>query len=71
MYEQPQHLPFLQAIAWQHSALTALTEDEILSLYERGWHYRGVLADLTGEELAFVQKLATDKKSWIVIDVCP
>lgn len=64
-------LPFLQAIAWQHSTVDTLTEEEILSLYERGWHYRGVLADLTGEELAFVRQLATKQKSWIVVDVCP
>lgn len=65
----PAHLPFLQALCWQRNDITGLGYDEILDLYERGWNYRGVLADLEGEELAFVKALAQAKQSWLVNDV--
>ena len=65
----PLHLPFLQAICWQRDTVTNLDADEMLDLYERGWHYRGVLADLEGDELVFVKALATAKYSWLLNDV--
>jgi len=37
----------------------------MLNRYERGWRYRGVLADLEGEELDFVHNLAKKTDSWI------
>lgn len=65
----PVHLPFLQAICWQRGNVTDLDADEMLDLYERGWNYRGVLADLEGDELAFVKALAQAKHSWLINDV--
>lgn len=65
----PVHLPFLQAICWQRDNVTSLDVDEMLDLYERGWNYRGVLADLEGDELAFLKALATAKHSWLLNDV--
>lgn len=65
----PAHLPFLEAICWQQDDIQYFTQDEMLNCYERGWKYRGVLEDLKGEELVFVQKLALAKGSWLVADV--
>ncbi|MEZ5452468.1 MAG: hypothetical protein R3E93_06545 [Thiothrix sp.] len=65
----PAQLPFLQALCWQRDSLESLSTDEILDLYERGWNYRGILADLEGEELEFVKALAQAKQSWLVNDV--
>ncbi|WGZ95223.1 MAG: hypothetical protein QJT81_04305 [Candidatus Thiothrix putei] len=65
----PTHLPFLQAICWQQADVSQLTADEMLDLYERGWMYRGVLADVEGEERAFLKTLAESKHSWLSNDV--
>jgi hypothetical protein len=65
----PAHLPFLQAICWQQLDVSQLTDDEMLDLYERGWIYRGVLADLEGEERVFLKTLAEAKQSWLSNDV--
>jgi hypothetical protein len=65
----PDDLPFLRAICWQTGNVKHFTEDEMLDRYERGWHYRGVLADLEGEELDFLRRLAITKGSWLANDV--
>ena len=65
----PQDLPFLKAICWQVDDVKHFTVDEMLDRYERGWMYRGVLADLKGDELEFVHLLATAKGSWLATDV--
>ena len=62
----PKHLPFLKAICWQTQDIKHFTLPAMLNRYERGWKYRGVLADLEGEELEFVRKLAQKADSWIV-----
>jgi hypothetical protein len=46
-----------------------LTLHEMFTCYERGWHYRGILADLEGEELNFVRELANKIGSWVSGDV--
>lgn len=65
----PRELPFLSAICWDLRDISILTHDEMLNRYERGWEYRGVLADLEGEELAFLRQLAKMKGSWLQTDV--
>ena len=65
----PSHLPFLQAICWEMASISDFTLDEMLSRYERGWVYRGILAEVVGEELAFVRVLAEMKGSWLLNDV--
>jgi hypothetical protein len=65
----PTDLPFLKAICWQTDYVEHFTLDEMLNRYERGWKYRGVLADLEGEELEFLRRLANAKGSWLVTDV--
>jgi hypothetical protein len=66
---QPSQLPFLQAICWELGDVRVLNLDEMLSRYERGWTYKGVLADLEGEEKAFLKRLAKEKGSWLQLDV--
>ena len=65
----PQQLPFLQAICYDLRDVTVLTMDEILNRYERGWKYKGTLADLGTEERDFLAKLVRHKKSWLPVDV--
>ncbi len=67
----PVELPFLRAICWQTEDIAHFTLDEMLSRYERGWVYNGVLADLEGEERAFVARLAKEKGSWLVTRLTP
>ncbi len=65
----PDGLPFLQAVCWQTKDIRNFTLIEMLSRYESGWKYRGVLADLEGEELEFVRRLVKEFGSWIANDV--
>ncbi len=65
----PAGLPFLQAVCWQTKDIRRFTLFEMLSRYESGWKYRGVLADLEGEELEFVRRLVKEFGSWIANDV--
>lgn len=67
--EIPAKLPFLHSICWQTRDIRRFTLSEMPDRYERGWKYRGVLADLEGEELIFVRDLAQKAGSWIVRDV--
>jgi|APSaa5957512622_1039677.scaffolds.fasta_scaffold70751_3 hypothetical protein len=62
----PESLPFLESICWQTRDIKCFTLSEMLSRYERGWKYRGVLADIEGEELEFVRELAKTMNSWII-----
>ena len=67
--EIPEKLPFLKSICWQTLDIQHFTLSEMLNRYERGWKYRGVLADLEGKELDFVRNLAKTNDSWIICDV--
>lgn len=67
--EVPQELPFLKAICWDLRNVNVLNQDEILNRYERGWHYRGVLADIGAEERKFIATIAKRNGSWLAGDV--
>ena len=62
---RPEKLPFLEAVCWDLHNINLLTDDEALNHYERGWCYKDVLADLSGEEEAFMAHLAKTKGSWL------
>lgn len=68
-FTAPKDLPFLDAICWDLDDVHKLTLDEMLCRYERGWDYRGALADLDGEEKAFLAALAKAKGSWLQVNV--
>jgi hypothetical protein len=55
--EMPEDLPFLQSLSWFDSHWRELTAFEILQRYERGWRYRGVTAELSVAEAAFLRSL--------------
>ncbi|GAX35637.1 nucleotidyl transferase AbiEii/AbiGii toxin family protein [Nodularia sp. NIES-3585] len=61
----PQKLPFLSKLCWQREDIKNLTLLEMLRIYERGWHYRGALGDLSQPEALFVQQLAQYYNSWL------
>lgn len=67
--ERPARLPFLEAVCWDMADIKHLTLDEMLNRYERGWAYRGVLADVEGAERQFLHQLAKAKGSWLQVDV--
>lgn len=68
-FDIPSQLPFLKAVCWDLVNIQDLTPDEMLNRYERGWDYRGALADVKGDEKVFIRKLAIAKGSWLQLDV--
>jgi hypothetical protein len=61
-------LPFLKSICWQGNtpSIANLTPAEILSLYERNWHYHGTIATLSDTERQWLLQLAIEHRSWLV-----
>ncbi|MDY6782230.1 MAG: nucleotidyl transferase AbiEii/AbiGii toxin family protein [Cyanobacteriota bacterium] len=62
----PPSLPFLRAICWQTRDVRQFSLPQMLSRYERGWLYRGVLGEPTSEELQFIQQLCDRYGSWLM-----
>lgn len=63
--EIPDNLPFLESLCWQREGIKNFTPLEMLRRYERGWHYRGVLAPCSPTEAQFVQHLARAYNFWL------
>jgi hypothetical protein len=63
MRQPPLNLPFLQAISWYDSSPFELSPASMLERYERGWRFRGVLAELGDEEKEFVAELIKEYSS--------
>ncbi len=61
----PDQLPFLEKLCWQRLNIENLTRLEMLRIYERGWRYQGVLADLNPVESLFIKHLAQFYNSWL------
>jgi hypothetical protein len=61
---QPSKLPFLEYLSWQIVDPYRLSETEMLARYERGWRHQSQV-DIPSEELAWIERLAVDNKSWI------
>lgn len=53
----PRELPFLESLSWFDARWRELPAFEMLQRYERGWRHRGVTAELSAEEIAFVRAL--------------
>ncbi|WP_246065437.1 hypothetical protein [Hydrocarboniclastica marina] len=67
---QPRKLPFLEAVCKKLNQRANLEDEQrLLGLYERGWIFRGVLANLEGDEARYVRSLATRYNSWIARQV--
>lgn len=65
----PKELPFLEAICYQTDDVRHFTAEEMLNRYERGWKYKGILADLGTEEEEFLHNIAHKFDSWLALDV--
>lgn len=65
----PKELPLLEAICYQTGDVRHFTTEEMLNRYERGWKYKGVLADLGAEEKEFLHYIAHKSNSWLALDV--
>jgi hypothetical protein len=63
----PDALPFLESLSWFDARFRELSPLDMLRRYERGWRHRGVTADPSAEELAFVAALA--RRFGSVLDV--
>lgn len=55
----PEELPFLASVSWFDVKYRDLDPLEMLSRYEAGWRYRGVLGEPSPEEERFIKALAT------------
>lgn len=53
----PAELPFLASLSWFDVRWRELGTLDMLRRYERGWRHRGVTADLSPPESAFVRAL--------------
>lgn len=53
----PAELPFLESLSWFDLRWRELSAVEMLQRYESGWRHRGVTAELSPEEVAFVRAL--------------
>ncbi len=53
----PEDLPFLAAISWFDQNYRALDVRDMLSRYEAGWRYLGVLAEPSPQEERFIKAL--------------
>ena len=63
----PSELPFLESLSRFDARWRELPAFEMLQRYERGWRHRGVTAELSAEEMAFVRALV--QRFGSVIDV--
>jgi len=64
-------LPFLRSLLWQGETPTLKDHSlqEILQIYERGWRYRGVMADIGDTEKQFIQTLVREYHSYLYNDI--
>ncbi|MFO7527886.1 MAG: hypothetical protein R6W86_03635 [Marinobacter sp.] len=68
--KRPEKLPLLDAICKKLNQRVNLDDEQrVLGLYERGWIFNGVLANLSGAEARYVRALATRYNSWIARQV--
>jgi hypothetical protein len=68
----PERLPFLEALCWQKQKenVYEFTPLQILSRYERGWHYRDIFGNPEGEEMEFLKQLAKLYHSVLEAELC-
>lgn len=62
---KPHQTPFLKALCWHGENPNGLNPEDTLAIYERGWRFKGVLAEPTAEEQAYIKKLAHFYQSWL------
>ena len=66
----PQKLPLLDAICKKLNQRVNMDDEQrVLGLYERGWIFNGVLANMSDAEARYVRALANRYGSWIARQV--
>ena len=60
--KQKKHLPFLEAVCWDLHDVYALTPTQMLTRYEKGLEYEGILAELEQGERAFIETLKRETR---------
>ncbi|MDI9243706.1 hypothetical protein [Marinobacter sp. CHS3-4] len=66
----PNKLPLLDAICKKFNQRVDLNDEQrVLGVYERGWIFNGVLANMSEAEARYVRALATRYNSWIARQV--
>ena len=63
-----QTYPFLRSLLWQGDRERDLSDQDMLSIYERGWRFRDVLSPLGFGEIAYVKHLASTYGSWLELE---
>lgn len=54
------YLPFLEAVCWDLRDVYCLTPAQMLTRYEKGLEYEGILGELEPDERAFFEELKKD-----------
>ncbi len=67
----PERLPFLESISWFDRLYRDLSPLDMLRRYEAGWRYKGVLADPSPEEWAFIRELVQRFGSYLDVSEPP
>lgn len=66
----PEKRPLLDAICKKFNQRVDLNDEpRVLGLYERGWIFNGVLANMSEAEARYVRALALRYQSWIARQV--
>ena len=60
---QDKRLPFLEAVCWDLRDVYALTPAQMLTRYEKGLEYDGVLAELEQGERMFIETLKKEVRA--------
>jgi hypothetical protein len=61
----PEQLPFLESVSWFDRNYRDLAPLDMLRRYEAGWRYKGVLAEPSSQEWAFIQALVRQFGSYL------
>lgn len=59
---QEKHLPFLEAVCWDLRDVYALTPAQMLTRYEKGLEYEGILGELHQDERTFFEALKKEPR---------
>ena len=59
---QEKRLPFLEAVCWDLRDVYALTPAQMLTRYEKGLEYEGILGEFDQDERTFFEALKKDPR---------
>ncbi|MCG8673712.1 MAG: hypothetical protein MI867_30270 [Pseudomonadales bacterium] len=65
IHQQPQELPFINAVSTRFNLRVSREEETLLAIYERYWLMTRVLGPLEGAEKRYVKRLARKHNSFL------